>query len=68
MRTARARTSVEKRFPGLPFSVAYLLSFLFSGKLGLVHFVKTEMDSKRHVFSVSCQDGTAPHLTRVHPF
>ena len=38
MRAARARTSVEKRFPGLPFSIAYLPSFRLSGKPGLVHF------------------------------
>ena len=37
MRTARARTSVEKRFPGFPFSIAYLPSFWLSGKPGLVH-------------------------------
>src|SRR6056297_778139 len=36
MRTARARTSVEKRFPGFPFVIAYLSSFLLSGKPGLV--------------------------------
>ena len=36
MRTARARTSVEKRFPGFPFSIAYLPSFWLSGKPGLV--------------------------------
>jgi len=37
MRTARARTSVEKRFPGFPLVIAYLPSFLLSGKPGLVH-------------------------------
>jgi hypothetical protein len=36
MRTARARTSVEKRFPGFPLVMAYLSSFLLSGKPGLV--------------------------------
>jgi S-layer protein len=36
MRTARARTSVEKRFPGFPLVIAYLLSFRLSGKPGLV--------------------------------
>ena len=36
MRTARARTSVEKRFPRFPLVMAYLSSFLLSGKPGLV--------------------------------
>ena len=38
MRTARARTSVEKRFPGFPFSIAYLPSFWLSGKPGMVQY------------------------------
>src|SRR6056297_899117 len=42
MRTARARTSVEKRFPGLPFSIAYLPSFWLSGKPGLVQFAAND--------------------------
>jgi NitT/TauT family transport system permease protein len=41
MRTARARTSVEKRFPGFPFSIAYLPSFWLSGKPGLVQNIAT---------------------------
>ncbi|MFT5615234.1 MAG: hypothetical protein ACI8Q6_002518, partial [Granulosicoccus sp.] len=35
-RTARARTSVEKRFPEFPFVMTYLPSFTLSGKPGLV--------------------------------
>ena len=42
MRTARARTSVEKRFPGFPLVMAYLPSFLLSGKPGLVHLPLTQ--------------------------
>lgn len=37
-RTARARTSSEKRFPGFPLFMAYLPSFLLSDKPGLVQF------------------------------
>jgi len=37
--TARARTSVEKRFPEFPFVMTYLPSFTLSGKPGLVQLV-----------------------------
>ncbi|HKL69291.1 type ISP restriction/modification enzyme, partial [Salibaculum sp.] len=44
MRTARARTSVEKRFPGFPLVIAYLPSFLLSGKPGLVQNIQHSIE------------------------